>query len=177
MGLQSSLAYLVFGWLAPILRDRGLSPVDAGLALSMSLLVQAPAALVVPTLAARRPDQRAACVAAVALCLAGLLGCLYAPLPIVWAWATALGIAQGALFGLALTLILLRASDANAAAALSGMAQGVGYLLASAGPFAAGLLHARGGPNGVALLCAALGLATAIAGFGAGRAGHVLERG
>ena len=41
MGLQSALAYVVMGWLPPILRDRGLSPVDAGLALSISVLMQA----------------------------------------------------------------------------------------------------------------------------------------
>ncbi len=30
MGLQSSTAYIVFGWLAPILREQGLSPAAAG---------------------------------------------------------------------------------------------------------------------------------------------------
>src|SRR5690349_15746665 len=113
MGLQSSLAYVVFGWLAPVLRDRGLAPVDAGLALSVSVLAQAPAALAAPALAAQWRDQRAACAGAAGLCLAGLLGCLYAPPASVWAWAVALGLAQGALLGLALALILLRAPDAG----------------------------------------------------------------
>ena len=31
MGLQSALAYCVFGWLAPILRERGLDGITAGL--------------------------------------------------------------------------------------------------------------------------------------------------
>jgi len=177
MGLQASLAYVVFGWLAPVLRDRGLPPVEAGLVLSVSVVAQAAAALVAPALATRGGDQRAANVGLSVLCVVALLGCLYAPLGWLWVWAVALGVTQGGLFAIALTLLVLRAPDAATAARLSGMAQGVGYLLASAGPFAAGLLHARGGPDGVALLCVALGLGTAISGLGAGRAGHVLERG
>jgi CP family cyanate transporter-like MFS transporter len=157
-----------------VLRYRGLAPVDAGLALSLSVLAQAPAALAAPALAARWRDQRAACAGAMGLCLAGLLGCLYAPLASVWAWAVALGLAQGALLGLALAVILLRAPDAGIAAGLSGMAQGVGYLLASAGPFLAGLVYAGPlGLDGVALLCSALAAAAAVCGLGAGRAGHV----
>ena len=55
MGLQSAVAYMVFGWVAPMLRDRGLDPVMAGLVVSCSILVQVPAALVSPLLATRRP--------------------------------------------------------------------------------------------------------------------------
>ena len=80
MGLQSALAYIVFGWLAPILRDRGLSPVDAGLALSISIVAQAVASLVAPSLATLGKDQRPAVAALSLLCVASLLGCLYAPL-------------------------------------------------------------------------------------------------
>ena len=45
MGLQSSLAYTVFGWLPSILIDRGLSAVEAGLVLSGSVMVQLISAL------------------------------------------------------------------------------------------------------------------------------------
>ena len=57
MGLQSALAYTVIGWLPPMLRDRGLSPVDAGLVLSISVLVQASTCLFAPALATRGKDQ------------------------------------------------------------------------------------------------------------------------
>ncbi|HJR28177.1 MAG TPA: MFS transporter, partial [Pseudomonas sp.] len=40
MGLQSSLAYIVFGWLPSILIGRGLTPTQAGLVLSGSVIVQ-----------------------------------------------------------------------------------------------------------------------------------------
>jgi CP family cyanate transporter-like MFS transporter len=177
MGLQSALAYLVFGWLAPILRDRGMSAVDAGLVLSVSVVAQAAASLVAPALATRGPSQSLANVLSVALCMIGLMGCMYAPLGTVWLWAVALGLAQGALIAIALTVIVLRAPDPHVAAHLSGMAQSVGYLLASAGPLVGGLLHGwTGGWNAVAAFALAIGAAAALFGYCAGRARHVGAR-
>lgn len=174
MGLQSALAYIVFGWLAPILRDRGLSPVHAGLALSISIVAQAVASLVAPSLATLGRDQRPAVAVLSLLCVASLLGCLYAPLGSVWVWAVLLGFSQGGLFPIALMLIVLRAPDAHLTRHLSSMAQGVGYVLASAGPLVAGLLHtAMGNWTGVAVLVVGLGGAMLAAGLGAGRARHI----
>jgi CP family cyanate transporter-like MFS transporter len=174
MGLQSSLAYIVFGWLAPILRSRGLAPVDAGYALSLSVIAQAAAALVAPTLATLGRDQRLANVTGVALAVVSLMGCIYAPLSTVWLWCILLGISQGSLIAIALTMIALRAADAHVATRLSGMVQGVGYLIAACGPLLAGLLQSwTGGWNAVALLILAIGAGMIAAGLGAGRAGHV----
>jgi CP family cyanate transporter-like MFS transporter len=171
MGLQSALAYIVFGWLPPILRDRGMSAVDAGLVLSVSVVAQAVACLFAPAIATRGRDQRGSLAGSMALCLIGLLGAIYAPLPTVWLWSVVLGIAQGALIAIALTVIALRAGDAHVAAHLSGMAQGVGYLLASFGPLLAGLLHFEtGGWDAVAAFCVAIGVVAAGFGWGAGRA-------
>jgi CP family cyanate transporter-like MFS transporter len=174
MGLQSALAYIVFGWLAPILRDRGLSPVDAGMALSISIVAQAVASLVAPSLATVGKDQRPAVATLSLLCVISLLGCLYAPLGSVWVWSVLLGFSQGGLFPIALMLIVLRAPDANLTRHLSGMAQGVGYILASAGPLLAGLLHASMGSRaGLAILVVFIGAAMLAAGLGAGRARHI----
>lgn len=174
MGLQSALAYIVFGWLAPILRDRGFSPVEAGLALSLSIVAQSVASLVTPSLATLGKDQRPAVAALSLLCVASLLGCLYAPLGAVWLCSVLLGFAQGGLFPVALMLIVLRSADPAVTRHLSGMAQGVGYCLASAGPLLAGLLHAAmGNWTGVAVLTLILGAAMLAAGLGAGRRRHV----
>ena len=174
MGLQSALAYIVFGWLAPILRSRGLTAVDAGFALSLSVIAQAGASLVAPSLAMLGRDQRLANVVAVVVSLIGLFGCIYAPLSTVWVWSITLGIGQGATIAIALTLIALRATDPHIATRLSGMVQGIGYLIASCGPLLAGLLHSwTGGWNAVALLALVIGLGLAASGIGAGRAGHV----
>lgn len=73
------------------------------------------------------------------MALAGLLGCLWAPLGTLWAGL--LGLGQGGQFSVALLLVVLRAPNPQRAAQLSGMAQGVGYTLAAFGPLAVGLLH------------------------------------
>ncbi|MEG0862470.1 MAG: CynX/NimT family MFS transporter [Pseudomonas sp.] len=174
MGLQSSLAYIVFGWLPSILIGRGLSPTQAGLVLSGSVIVQLISSLSAPWLATRGKDQRLAIVVVMLLALAGLFGCLYAPLDGLWGWAIMLGLGQGGTFALALTLIVLRSKDAHVAANLSSMAQGVGYTLASMGPFAVGLVHdLTGGWNAIGWIFAVLGVGAIGFGLKAGRNLHV----
>lgn len=174
MGLQSSLAYIVFGWLPSILIGRGLSPTQAGLVLSGSVIVQLISSLSAPWLATRGKDQRLAIVVVMLMALAGLFGCLYAPLEGLWGWAIVLGLGQGGTFALALTLIVLRSKDAHVAANLSSMAQGIGYTLASMGPFAVGLVHdLTGGWNAVGWIFAVLGVGAIGFGLKAGRNLHV----
>ena len=171
MGLQSALAYSVMGWLAPILRERGLSAETAGFVVSVSVLTQVATCLVVPGMALRRQSQVGLAVGAAVVTLAAILACMFGPLGAIWVSAVALGIAQGSTFALALTLIVMRSPDANVAARLSGMAQGVGYLIAAGGPMLVGLLRAWTGsfaPS--AWLFTAIASALVLAGFGAGRA-------
>ncbi|WP_077047369.1 CynX/NimT family MFS transporter [Pseudomonas sp. KK4] len=174
MGLQSSLAYIVFGWLPSILIGRGLTPTQAGLVLSGSVIVQLISSLAAPWLATRGKDQRPAIVIVMVMTLGGLFGCLYAPIEGLWGWAILLGLGQGATFSLALTLIVLRSRDSHVAANLSSMAQGFGYTLASMGPFAVGIVHDwTGGWNAVGWIFAVIGLGAIIAGLGAGRSLYV----
>jgi MFS transporter, CP family, cyanate transporter len=177
MGLQSSLAYCVFGWLPTILIDRGMSPLDAGLVLSLSIALQLLTALGGPWLATRGKDQRSAIVIMLGMTMIGLFGSLYAPLGSVWWWAALLGLGQGGTFSTALTLIVLRAPGVQVTAALSGMAQGIGYALAALGPLAVGLLHdASHGWNSSALLFGAIFLGALVSGLGAGRNLYVEAR-
>ena len=174
MGLQSSLSYIVFGWLPSILIGRGLNATEAGLALSGSIIVQLLSSLAAPWLATRGKDQRVAIVVVMLLTLGGLFGCLYAPLDGLWGWSIVLGLGQGGTFSLALTLIVLRSRDAHVAANLSSMAQGIGYTLASLGPLAVGLLHDwTGGWAATGWIFALLGVGAITAGLGAGRARYV----
>lgn len=170
MGLQSSLAYIVFGWLPAALVDRGFDIVDAGLVASVSALAQGALALLVPTLAARRPDQRPWVVLVISLPLIGFTGLLVGPQALAWGFALLLGLGLGGCFGLALTLIVLRAGDPRAAAELSAMAQGVGYCGAALGPFLVGIVHDLSGGWGLpALLYAGLCLAAGSFGLLAAR--------
>ncbi|MBV4460187.1 CynX/NimT family MFS transporter [Pseudomonas sp. COR58] len=174
MGLQSSLAYIVFGWLPSILIGRGLTPTQAGLVLSGSVIIQLASSLAAPWLATRGKDQRLAIVVVMALTLGGLFGCLYAPIEGLWGWAILLGLGQGGTFSLALTLIVLRSRDSHVAANLSSMSQGFGYTLASMGPFAVGVVHDwTGGWNAVGWIFGIVGAGAILAGLGAGRALYV----
>lgn len=174
MGLQSSLAYIVFGWLPSILIGRGLTPTEAGLLLSGSIMVQLLSSLTAPWLATRGKDQRLAILLVMLLTLAGLYGCLYAPLNQLWVWGVVLGLGQGGTFSLALTLIVLRSRDSHVAANLSSMAQGVGYTLASLGPFAVGVVHDwTGNWSAVGWIFGLIGAGAILAGMGAGRARYV----
>lgn len=141
MGFQSATTYCAFGWLAPILRDRGMDPVSAGLVLSVSVLVQVGSTLAGASFAALWRDERVPAILTLGIGLIGFLGCLYAPLPWVWGAAVVMGVGQGAVFSITLSIIVLRSPDPATAAQLSGMAQAVGYLIACLGPLLLGLAH------------------------------------
>ncbi|MBZ9890234.1 MFS transporter [Mesorhizobium sp. BR1-1-3] len=177
MGLQSALAYCIFGWLAPILRERGFDAATAGAMVSVSVMAQVITCLAVPSFAMRLKDQRGINVALVATAVIALLGILFAPTSTVLFWAILQGIGQGGLIAAAMGLIVLRSPDSHVAAHLSGMAQGVGYVLAAFGPLLVGLIRDwTGSFSGTAFLFVALGLGVAIMGLGAGRALHVGAR-
>ena len=170
MGLQSALAYCIFGWFAPLLRARGLDAATAGYVVSFSVLMQTAACLIAPGLATRGRSQSAFNVAIVALAVVGFLGALFAPIGTVWVWAGLQGLGQGSLIAVALTVIVLRAPDAATAARLSSMAQGFGYSIAAFGPLATGYLFtSTGEPGATAPLIVALGAGAAVSGWFAGR--------
>jgi MFS transporter, CP family, cyanate transporter len=101
--------------------------------------------MLIPVLAHRMAGQRRLVVPTVIATAAGIAGALYGPLGSAWAWILLLGLAQGAALGLAIFFTMARAPEPVAAASLSALAQGGGYLLAAIGPLAVGLLHASTG--------------------------------
>ena len=141
MGLQSCFTYIIFSWLPPLLQDRGLDPVTAGLVTSASSLTQMFASLAAPLIAVRLRDQRLGGAVTFGLGLAGFLGCRYLPLDFVW-WSTiVMGLGQGSMFGIAVILLVLRSPTPAVTAQLSSMAQTIGYLVAAAGPMLIGVAH------------------------------------
>lgn len=170
MGLQSAIAFIVFGWLPTILQSRGLNPREAGFMLSISVLIQLITAQAGPWLATRTRDQRPAMTLMQVLVLVGLLGCLFAPTNLLWHMATILGLGMGGAFSIALVIIVLRARDAQTAGELSGMAQGVGYTLASLGPLLIGFIPQWfGGWEMAGVLFTLIVLATFWSGWEAGK--------
>jgi CP family cyanate transporter-like MFS transporter len=170
MGLQSLLAYVTSGWLPTICQDRGLSEAAGGYALGLTSLLQAAGAFLVPVLERRLRDQRPLVVLAGLLCVAGYAGLVWAPVGTIWLWILVLGLGQGVGFATALSFIGLRASNAHVTGQLSGMAQGVGYLIAALGPLAVGAVHdATHSWNAPTVLVLAVSVAMLVPGLGAGR--------
>ena len=174
MGLQSVVFYASIAWLPEVLQSGGLSAAQAGWLVSLMQFVGIPAALFAPILAGRRPAQRGLLAAAALLSGAGILGLLLSGGALTILWVSLLGLGQGASISLALTLFALRTADAAEAAALSGMAQSAGYLLAAAGPFLFGVLHdlTQSWSLPLALLFAVT-VVLLFAGLGAGRNAYV----
>lgn len=170
MGLQSSLAYMQFGWLPALLQSRGLDALDAGYLAGLTTLSQAAGALLIPILAGARRDQRGWIVVVVGTTIAAFLAMALGPREMMIPAGLVLGLGIGACFGLGLILIVLRARDAASAGALSAMAQGVGYSIAALGPLGFGLAHEATGGWGLACaFYAAVGLSALACGMGAGR--------
>jgi CP family cyanate transporter-like MFS transporter len=174
MGLQSLGYYATLSWLPTILESHGMSDATAGWMLSYSMFPGMAAALATPAL--RRHGRSEVHVAlGVGLCAFAYLGLLVAATSAPYVWVTALGLGQGISIALALSYIVARARDDHHVAHLSTMAQSTGYLIASAGPFAIGALHGITSTWTVPLLVLLAILAPMlVAGFLAGRQGHVL---
>jgi MFS transporter, CP family, cyanate transporter len=145
MGLQSLVYYAALSWLPTLFRDRGVSAVQAGTLLALMQLGGAGTSLLVPALAHRTRDQRWLTGVVVAVSAVGLAGSAFAPVGGAAAWVLVLGAGQGAALGLAIYFTMARAPDPVAAASLSSFTQGVGYLVASAGPLMVGFLHTATG--------------------------------
>lgn len=174
MGLQSLAYYVTLTWLPEILREGGMNASRAGWMLALAQAVAILAMFLAPVIAGRRPSQHGVVAVSAALNGAGVLGLMLAPDAAAGLWMVLLGLGQGACFSLALTFFALRAPDSEHSAALSGMAQFVGYLLAAFGPSLFGLLrdatHSWKVPL-ILLLCVVVGIL--VAGLGAARDTHV----
>ncbi|MCW2734956.1 MAG: major facilitator superfamily 1 [Mycobacterium sp.] len=139
-GSQAFLAYIVMGWLPQVFIDNGVGKVEAGLLVGLTSLIGVPVALIISPLAARSANQSGWIIALGVLGFGGAIGLLVAPAAAPFVWSVLIGVGMSA-FSLALTVIALRARNAEDTAQLSGMAQGFGYLFAGTGPFLFGLLH------------------------------------
>jgi CP family cyanate transporter-like MFS transporter len=144
-GLASMHAYAMFAWMPSL--TAALSKVDAtqaGVLLGVFAVCGIPSALLAPILTTRLPSVRPLIAAALVLFVAGYAGFLAVPTAAPLLWSVLVGMGT-ILFPVALTLINLRTRTQAGAVALSGFVQGIGYLLAAAGPLVVGLTHDASG--------------------------------
>ncbi|ATT83600.1 CynX/NimT family MFS transporter [Salmonella enterica] len=144
LGLNSLIYYVIIGWLPTILISHGYSEAQAGSLHGLLQLATAAPGLAIPLILHRFNDQRWIAALVSLLCALGAAGLWFVPGQAV-IWTLLFGFGSGATMILGLTFIGLRASSAHQAAALSGMAQSVGYLLAACGPPVMGKLHDASG--------------------------------
>ena len=172
-GLQSLGFYVAVSWLPTILQSNGIGATSAGWYLALMQLTGLLASAASPSIARRLPDQRLFAAGSAMLGVLSYAGFVIAP-HLALLWTATVGLSQGVGITLALSFFALRACDAQQAAALSGMGQSVGYLLAALGPLLFGLLHDRTGAWTISLLVLTvlIGVQGVVA-LGAGRTRHV----
>lgn len=141
MGLQSLVFYVILAWLPAILLDRGYNSSFAGWMLSLSQATGILGALVIPIWAGLRKDQRLVVFVLIVLEITSLIGLMLPGLDLIVVWVSVLGFVLGGTFGLSLLLIVLRSSDSETAAELSGLVQSIGYFIAATGPFIVGVIQ------------------------------------
>ena len=140
-GLQSLQAYVAFGWFATLWRDSGYTAAQAGGLVGLLAAVAIPLSLWAPHAVSRSSDPRRIMLAVMVCYPLGHLGLLVAPHDLALPSAVLVGVGM-VTFPIVLVLIGLRSHTPQGTAALSSFTQSVGYLLAAAGPFAFGTVHA-----------------------------------
>ncbi len=175
MGLQASMFYMFVTWLAPMSMSLGRSEVVAGVDVMVYQLFSLGGSLLLP-LILRGGLERWAPALIPSLAIAGVTGMMLAPGAIL-AWASLIGFTGGATLAMSLTLMAQRARDHDTSAALSGMSQSVGYVIAAFGPVVFGGLRSLTG-GWIAPLAMLLGVLVALTAVGlfAGRDRFVLAR-
>lgn len=140
MGAQSMFFYCVTGWFPTILQSRGFTVDEAGLAASMLQIVTLPFTFLIPFLCNKlRPFHLM--IAANSAVTVGLLLFIFSPSKgLHYAAMVIMATGMGSIFSLSNLFYSLRTRNAADTAALSGMAQCLGYLLAAIGPVTMGKL-------------------------------------
>src|SRR5690606_9187524 len=173
MGLQSAMFYMLVTWLAAISMSTGRSEVVAGIDVMVYQLFSLAGSVLLPLILRGRVERLAPALIPV-LAVVGVVGLMAAPAAVL-GWVPLLGLSSGASLGMSLTLMAQRARDHDAASALSGMSQSVGYAVAAVGPVLFGWLHSLTGGWALPLaVLLAMDVGRSLVGGSAGRDRYVL---
>ena len=143
VGIFSLMAFTYYGinaWLPDAYVERGWGDTAAGSLLAILNLVAIPAALTVPWLSDRVGTRRRWLLAMSAIFLVGICGVVLAP-EAAYAWVVAMGVANGAMFALVLTVPLDLEDEPRRVGALVGMMLGLGYTIGAVSPLVLGAIR------------------------------------
>lgn len=169
MGAQSTVFYVLITWWPSIGQANGFSAEQAGWHLFALQLACIVGNLLAGILTRRFSGQHWLAAVAAVLALVAVGGQLLLP-GATLVWHIGYGVSGGAAIVLSLTMFGLRTEHPLQAVRLSGMAQGVGYLLAATGPVLIGLLfEATGSWTWPLLALLGIALVQLVAGWHGGR--------
>jgi CP family cyanate transporter-like MFS transporter len=126
-------------WLPDMLIARGMSPVNAGIALSYMQLISLIGTFFAPNLLMRLREQSNVILMVGVGYFIGYSALFIHNDLVTFAALTIIGIGSGASLSIAYTLISLRSAEDLTTAKLSGMVQSAGYVLAALGPLVFGI--------------------------------------
>lgn len=141
MALQSLQYYTAVNWFPVYFMDRGVTIENSSSLMALMQLTNIFASFAAPIIIARAKSSRPFVLAACLFALIVQCGLIFGPNQLLWFFAAMFGINAGCFFGLVTLWFTSRTKSAHDAAQLSGMCQGVGYLLSAVGPFLFGSLH------------------------------------
>jgi CP family cyanate transporter-like MFS transporter len=175
MSMQATVFYVLITWLPTIEQEHGIPALHASLHQSYLQGASLIATVFGASLLLRGPGQRAIVVVATAVMAIGIVGVLTVP-TFAGLWAALVGAGGGLTLVTALSLFSLRTTNAAETAAVSAMAQAVGYLVAASGPVLLGVLHdAMGSWRPVLMILLGLLAIQTISGLRAAKPGYVWD--
>ena len=140
-GIAAFNCYIMWSWLPILLQEHaGLSQSESGLMLALYSAVALFTSLFGPGIISRLTSMAPVVIGGMVVTIAGALGLWLAPHFAPWLWSILSG-GVVIMFTIGLVLINLRTSSPTGAVAVSGMVQGVGYLVGALGPLTVGIIH------------------------------------
>lgn len=122
-------SWALIAWLPTLMQRRGLPPMEAGLVLGLATACELPSTLLSDHLTQWLGSRARLLWIAAPLSVLAVFGLLVGPLHVWPLFSVVFGLCIGAIFALGMTLIVDNATDPATTVALSGMAQGSGFVM------------------------------------------------
>lgn len=122
-------SWVLIVWLAALMQQRGLSPLEAGFSVGLVTACEIPATLLSDHCVHWLGSKSRLLWIAVPLSVAAVFGLMLGPTAGWPVFAALLGLCIGVIFTLGMTLIVENSADPATTVALSGMAQGMGFII------------------------------------------------